>query len=239
MKERNGGLDWLSCHFLFLTMIMRIMEYSDLIAALRLELNFNASSAFSSDPVDTSLGYVFFTLFFSIILGRHIGTYGFFRYLKAWQWGIVPFKLSQCAMRTSSWKPVFGGDYCVVLSQASIVLLNAFIKINFNALFFSLLAPYTFVIFLISDRFYISRYVYRLINDFEKEPDSCATLFVVVLNVVVVTACCMLIQYAWKRILGELNLRIAASASNGLTRLCNETVDFDSVRKKMRKGEAS
>lgn len=65
----------------------------------------------------------------------------------------------------------------------------------------------------------------QIIN-FEKMADTCISLVIMFFYAVAVMACCMLIDYVWKRVFGKMNKKITTFVCEKTYRMWNKIIVF-------------
>lgn len=191
-------------------------------------LLFNVISSFSLDPIDTTLGYGFVNFIFLYLIGRYIRMYGLFESLKTYQWLLLwclfSFVILVSYRVYGNYK--FGTYNSVFLLLASVSLFCAFVKMKIKTMIFSRLVPYTFAVYLISDSFYMRKIVNSAIINFEKLANTGISLVIMFLYALVVMAVCMLVDYVWKRLFGNINKNITKIVCEKANQVWNRIIAF-------------
>lgn len=189
---------------------------------------FNVVSSFSLDPIDTTGGYSYTNFIFLYIIGRYIKTYGLFEKIKAYQWFFLYFGFSVLILLSyrlyGSYK--FATYNSILLLLSSISIFTAFTKINIKTTFFSKLAPYTFAVYLISDSFYMRKFVNSQIINFKEMADTPLSLVVMFFYGIAVMACCMLIDFIWKKLFGKIVDKITKFICEIAYKIWNKIMGF-------------
>lgn len=189
---------------------------------------FNVISSFSLDPIDTLNGYGFVTFIFIYIIGRYIRQYGLFNKIKAYQWFLLYLGLSVVILISyrlyGNYK--FAQYNSVLLLLSSVSLFCAFTKINIKTAFFSKIAPYTFAVYLISESIYMKKIVNSQIINFKEMTDTPLSLVVMFFYGIAVMACCMLIDFIWKKLFGKIVYKITKFICEIAYKIWNKIMGF-------------
>lgn len=189
---------------------------------------FNVISSFSLDPIDTTGGYGFVNFIFLYLIGRYMRMYGLFQNIRGYQWFLGYCFFSFLIMLSyhfyGNYK--FGTYNSVLLLLSSISLFNVFTRIKIRTTIFSRMVPYTFAVYLISDSFYMRSIINSKIIDFENMANTSMSLVVMLFYAVAVMACCMLIDYVWKRVFGKINNKLTMAVCEKTYRIWNNVIVF-------------
>ena len=227
---------WFATHYIVLmffapyinTLLQSIDKKKHISLIAMCFILFNVISSFSLDPIDTTGGYGFVNFIFLYLIGRYMRMYGLFQNIRAYQWflGYCFFSFLILLSYHFYGNYKFGTYNSVLLLLSSISLFNVFTRIKIRTTIFSRMVPYTFAVYLISDSFYMRKIFNSQIINFEKMADTCISLVIMFFYAVAVMACCMLIDYVWKRVFGKMNKKITTFVCEKTYRMWNKIIVF-------------
>lgn len=227
---------WFATHYIVLmffapyinTLLQSIDKKKHISLIVMCFILFNVISSFSLDPIDTTGGYGFVNFIFLYLIGRYMRMYGLFQNIRGYQWflGYCFFSFLILLSYHFYGNYKFGTYNSVLLLLSSISLFNVFTRIKIRTTIFSRMVPYTFAVYLISDSFYMRSIINSKIIDFENMANTSMSLVVMLFYAVAVMACCMLIDYVWKRVFGKINNKVTMVVCEKTYRIWSNVIVF-------------